>query len=310
MKYKYLLCFMLLPFFSCGNRVCESLIVEKAVFEDSFQLSMGDRIEVFTCHEGKLFFELSYGRPIYRVTDKHGNELYNFGRKGHGKGEFLMPELLHSKDSVYIYDCDIKQLYSVADSTIVNSRKIAITDPENGMKILKWPYVGYYVFRQNTLEWKLCHIDSGKNTASLIFCGESYNAPAYLQSFDWDACGDHVVFAQTYYDAFRICMLSDDMHILSDNNYSQSKEKPTKEKAFYTGVVCSSDRFFLLSQRGVQIIGNGVCGESEIEVYDYHGNMMRKIKLGGIFSKMSFDMDSEMLYLLKVDDTMIKILRM
>jgi hypothetical protein len=270
---------------------------------------MGDQILNYTCHKGKLFFELAYGKPVCRVTDKHGKELYNFGRLGNGNGEFLMPVLLCSEDSVYIYDCHRKLLYSFVDSTIVNSRKIAITDPGNGMKILKWPYVGYYVFRQNTLEWKLCHIDSGKNTASLIFCGESYNAPAYLQSFDWDACGDHVVFAQTYYDAFRICMLSDDMHILSDNNYSQSKEMPTKEKAFYTGVVCSSDRFFLLSQRGVQIIGNGVCGESEIEVYDYHGNMMRKIKLGGIFSKMSFDMDSEMLYLLKVDETMMKILK-
>ena len=300
---------MLLPFISCENRVRESLIVEDAVFEDSFQLSMGDQILNYTCHKGKLFFELAYGKPVCRVTDKHGKELYNFGRLGNGNGEFLMPVLLCSEDSVYIYDCHRKLLYSFVDSTIVNSRKIAITDTGNGMKILKWPYVGYYVFRQNTLEWKLCHIDSGKNTASLIFCGESYNAPAYLQSFDWDACGDHVVFAQTYYDAFRICMLSDDMHILSDNNYSQSKEMPTKEKAFYTGVVCSSDRFFLLSQRGVQIIGNEVCGESEIEVYDYHGNMMRKIKLGGIFSKMSFDMDSEMLYLLKVDETMMKILK-
>ena len=309
MKNKYLLWFMLLSFFSCENRVHESLIVEKAVFEDSFQLSMGDRIEDFTSHKGKLFFKLAYGRPVYRVMDKHGKELYNLGRKGQGKGEFLMPELLHSNDSVYIYDCCIKQLYSVVDSTIVNSRKIPITDPENEIKILKWPYVGYYTFRQNTLEWRLCHIVSAKYTASLFFCSESYNTPAYLQSFNWDACGDHVVFAQTYYNAFRICTLSDNMHILSDNNYSQSNEKPTKDRPFYTGVVCSRDRFFLLSQRGVQIIGNGALGESEIEVYDYHGNMMRKIKLGDIFSEMSFDMDSEMLYLLKADDTMVNILR-
>ena len=168
MKYKYLLCFMLLPFFSCENRVRESQIVEKAVFEDSFQISLGDGIEDFTCHEGKLFFKLANENPFYKVTDNHGKVLYNLGRKGNGNGEFLMPDLLFSEDSVYIYDCSIKQLYSVVDSTIVNSRKIPISDLENAMRILKWPYVGYYVFGK-TLEWKLCHIVSGKNTASINF---------------------------------------------------------------------------------------------------------------------------------------------
>ena len=99
------------------------------------------------------------------------------------------------------------------------------------------------------------------------------------------------------------------MHILSDNNYSQSIENPNRKRAFYSGVVCAHDRFFLLSQKRVQIIGNEARGESEIEEYDYHGNMTRKIKLGGIFSEMSFDMDSKLIYLLKLDETMIITLR-
>lgn len=309
MKYKYLLCLMLLPFFSCENRVRESQIVEMAVFEDSFQLSLGDGIEVFTCHKGKLYFKLTHENPFYRITDNHGKVLYNLGRKGHGNGELLIPNLLFSKDSVYIYDCRLRQLYLVADSTIVNSRKTPISDPVNEIKILKWPYVGYYFFRNNILEWSLRHITSGENTASINFCGESYNSPAYLQTFNWDFCGDKVVFAQRYYDAFRICTLSDDMHILSDINYSEFSEKPNKDRPFYTGVVCTHDRFFLLSQRGVHISDNGLSGESEIEVYDYNGNMMRKIELCGIFTEMSFDMDSELIYLLKWDETIIKKLR-
>lgn len=300
---------MLLPFISCENRVRESLIVKDAVFEDSFQLSMGDQILNYTCHKGKLFFELAYGKPVCRVTDKHGKELYNFGRLGNGNGEFLMPVLLCSEDSVYIYDCHRKLLYSFVDSTIVNYKKMSITDSENKIQILKWPYIGYYVHRLKTLEWKLCHLASGNNTASLFFRDEINNTESYLQSFDWDACSEHVVFAQTYYDTFRICTLSDDMHILSDNNYSQTNGKPTNDRPFYTGVVCAPDRFFLLSQKGLLFSDSRESGESEIEVYDYNGNMMRKIKLGCIIMKMRFDRDLGLLYLLKADETMMKILK-
>lgn len=262
----------------------------------AFDLDGDDDIKGMLLLNNKFYLENNKKSPLYNIYDKQGNKTGDFGVVGHGKNEFIMPNLCEgTNDTVFIIDNGSKSYYSIYDSNVVYKKPIKIGHNVNRVKTIEWPYIGYYYHAGNQLTWNLYDLKNNKIVASLPFIGET----PYLETFVWDSNGSHLVFAYKYYNKLRLCTMSSEKTILKELVLDDGTQQPQESHCFYSDIICSNDFFFVISQEDITV--DNPSGVSKVLLYDYEGNPLKELKLDRIYLQMAWDKTTKRLYFVPID---------
>ena len=309
-----LLCALLISCTSCFNAgeharklhiTDECDVIDTCQIIKEYTLALNNDITYITNINGDYIFKADLGNFFYYIFDKDFLLSDSLGRRGRGNKEFLFPHLLNANDDMLLFDHTRRESF-IAKETLVPIPRLNIEGNPNKLRTIRWPYVGCYHFVSDSIIWNVVNAIDGKISFSIAFNDETNKPEAYLQTFTWDSEGNHVAFAYKYYNRIRICSLTDRMDLLSDDIYSFCNEydRPKESKCYYTDVICYDDLFCALSQKNMSIFNDE--WSSEIEIFDYEGNNVRKIILDGAYSQMIKAENSRELSVLSVDGQTIK----
>lgn len=271
-------------------------IIESVQPKYAFSPGITDEITAMAFINGKLVFCKVNSAPLFEFfdTNTYKND-GSFGRKGHGYGEFAIPYLFSGDDdTICIIDNGKKELSYIYNGEISKKQKTSLKVPANGVQTLSFPYVGLYGYVNNAIEWNLYDVSRNEVIDSVMFSDQKAKEKVFFNTFSWDSYNDYVVFASMYFDKFRIIRLTSDMSVGNDITYVWSDNTPTETRCYYSDICCNK-YIYLLSQKNVE--DGGKYGNSEIEVYDYSGEPVRKIKLDNFYLYMTIDKAKGDLYL-------------
>lgn len=303
MKMKIIIMSLTLVFACCKNRDAGEVriagdfeIIESVSPKHVLSLGVTDKINSMHFINGNIVFVKDNSVPLFDFYDVNAHEHKGgFGRKGHGKGEFLMPNLFCGMgDTIFIIDDGRKELYCVYNGEILKKRKMRLKVPANDAQTLSFPYVGYYGYVNNAIEWNVYDVLEDKVVQTVTFSDERTKDKVFYNTFSWDFHNGYAVFASMYFDKFRIVRLSSDKSIDKDVTYARNHNVPQESKCYYSDICCN-EYIYLLSQRNVK--SHDKSAKSEIEVYNYSGEPVKKIKLDDFYLYMVMDKIKGDLYL-------------
>lgn len=270
--------------------------VENVQPKFAFSPNITDEITAMTFINGKLVFCKVKSDPLFEFfdTDTYKND-GSFGRKGHGRGEFVMPHLFSGNDdTLCIIDNGKDELSYIYNGKISKKREISLKVPANSVQTLSFPYVGFYGLVGNTIEWNIYDVAKNEIVDTVFFSDQKAKDKVFFNSFSWDSYNDHVVFASMFFDRFRIITLSSDKTVEKDITYIWSDNTPKESRCYYSDVCCNK-YIYILSQKNIEDFGKH--GTSEIEIYDYSGEPVKKMKLDDFYLYMTIDKSKGNLYL-------------
>ena len=280
---------------------CKSVTLDTAFYLDTV-----DEIKSFSWVNNDLCVENNQADPVFTFYQTDGQEVGHFGHFGHGKNEFVLPNIFVGiNDSIMVLDGMSQQLYSLYGNKICSSKKLNVERMDE-VKTINWPYIGYYCFERNQIAWKIYDLEKSQVVDTICFVGEK----PYLEVFKWDVSSNgKVVFAYKYYHKFMICDLLADTKIVNKNIFLEPNQKPQDSKCYYTDIACSSDFFILLSLADVDArdISNA---KSRIEIYDYDGNPLKQLTFNGLYLHMAWNDSEKRLYLVPLDGGVINYLQL
>jgi hypothetical protein len=275
--------------------------------QTSFELASKDEVSSISLINNLFCVEKLNERPIYDFYDYKGKLQGSFGIIGHGSGEFLLPHLFEGeKDSLMVIDDGLHKLFSVYNYKIYNPNNFYVNCAVNDVKTIRWPYIGFYHFGRGKIVWDIYNLSEKEVEESIEFQGEE----PYLETFKWSSSNNYLVFAYQYYKKIKICKLTSDMKIQEEKVYQTKTAKPHGSKSYFTDIVCGKDYFLTLSQEDIVIEENSLKGTTKLQKYDYHGLPLKELILDGIYLRMALDEKENKLYLVPIDDSVIKYIQL
>lgn len=253
----------------------------------------------------KIICKTSNKNRYYTVYSTNNYKfLSSFGKKGHGNLEWVSPQLIEKDDTTYIvFDNGTKKIYNVVRETISFSRVSSINEPINDPKTITYPIAAYVSLSPNEQNLKIVNIENDIVIDKISFVDEKGQGQSSLYDFAWDAMNDKIVIAHLHTNRFIICTIDKDGRIIQTDSYETTSDF-SKDKLYYFGVQCGKN-IFLLSQKHVDT--ENAEGYSEIEVCDYDGNCIYKIKLDYIADKMLLDSPNNRIFTTSVSDDLLHI---
>lgn len=258
-------------------------------------------IDNFSVEDSVLILYNMTASPFFKVVDtKTMKHLYSFGEKGNSGNEFISPHLIANGEGFFhILDNSKKMYYKMSGDQIAEKRKMSNFDLVNDSKFIRYPYIGYVVLEKDSVVWKIQNIDNGEITCRKSFHDERSKEKVYLNDICWDTYKGKAVIAGMHKEQLIICELNEKSGtITTEKIFTNEDAAFDGDATYYSDVVCD-DFIYLLSMRNIDVNGEG---ESEIEVYDYNCNPVKKIKLGISARNMALDKANGQLILFSPDD--------
>lgn len=250
--------------------------------------------------------------PCYYVLNTSDFSIVrSFGKIGKGRNEWVAPHLLADKDGGcgYVLDNGKRSLYSIGRmDTIEKMKNVDLFMPANGAKLLSYPIYTYTAYTPNVISLYVADVETSDTLSSISFHDTKGEGMAIKYDFFYDIKDNNtVVLGFRLIDRFIIASMSDtyqmcQRYIIEGEPYSEGSSN-----RYYTDVVCD-DYIYLLSQRNVN--GQKETKTSQIEIYDYEGNPIKKIVLDIFAVRMLKDRKNGRMLLLSPNDECIHILQM
>lgn len=229
--------------------------------------------------ENNLFFMLDVNDSIQRT--------WQSGRKGHGKDEYVHPNILRCYNSCYVYDnmrSKITELNS-ATGEIVNKYDFKTKLLPNEPSMLKFPIWGYTAYTPRETSLFIGDIITGAVSDSITF-PVGKQKMSFSNDFTWKYDGqNHIIIAFLNRKEFIICDLSEDLsQIVREVIYKSKDARISENTIYYTDLFAAEDCLYLLSQQNVDMkSGEGV---TVVEQYDYEGLLKRRMQLSIVADKV------------------------
>lgn len=259
-------------------------------------LIAGDEIVITSTNPDSLFY--SYSCKDFR-------RLAVYGRKGHGHNEFVSPLMFTGKSgSLLAIDNANMKVYKSDKGRFEQTETSRLHDALNDLKTISYPLVAYNSMAPLEVCLKIVNIESGQLVDSIAFKDNTGRGNAAVYDYAWDYNNGKIVIAHIHSEKFVVCNVNENGKILDITSFDSS-EIFSKDKTFYTDVVCG-EYIYLLSQKKVNV--NDFSGYSEIEVYDYNGQPVKRIELDFISPKMLLDRTNNKLIFASAIDENIHII--
>ena len=265
-------------------------------------------IEYWTLLDGELICKIPSSEMIYTVFDnKTLSKKSVFGKKGRGKNEWISPHIVaKNTDGILVFDNGNKNLYSVKGHNVEKIKIIDIKDAINDVKTINYPIIGYVSVTPNIQCLNLINLEDYNLVDSISFIDSSNKGNSSLYDFVWNGYEDKIVIAHQHSDKFIIYKIDEKYTVIETSIYD-TYENFSAERITYSDIACGK-YIYILSQKNVNI--NDATGFSEVEIYDYNGNCIRKLVMNIIADKMLLDENNNRLFLTSIEDNSLNILNL
>lgn len=227
----------------------------------------------------------------------------SFITKGQGPGEFNFPTMARSENDEWLaLNYGKNEFVKIKGKEMMKNIPYKRNDNISDMKLYHYPLVGHETHFPHEVTWKLYDVESDVVKDSIRYVDESNKGQAtQIYSYKWDFGADNqVVLAFRNKDEYSVAKLNADT-IANIKIYRGTES--TVSGAYYGEVQCSDKYIFLLSYKndaGTMANDNYT---PEIEVYDYEGNAICRMKLDYAASNMLLDKkNSRLLFTSYSDD--------
>lgn len=325
---KSLLAINLLAFTACNNNNENRLSVKDSNIDFPTEISVPDSaitlpsiisIDEWTIgNRGLLCLSLTTDKLFYNIDTDDFQTLDSFGVMGQGPGEYLFPHVVKSSNNnTIVAETMLRAFHKIdgenRETTICPAEQLMLNDPNE----IKYPIIGFYELTRDEKQvpvkiWRSMDVSEGATIDSLVF--NYSDMPAEIQSANLlsSVSGNHIVFIRNFIDEYIIAELDDTGKIAGATKYVGNKS-PSIDCPGYCDVACGDGYFYLLSNKNISYSSGDnrfsaeSIGKSEIEIIDYEGNPVAKLKLDIVGRKMLLDKNGSRLLLLSADDDDIHI---
>lgn len=325
---KILLAINLLFFVACnndeGNRVSESKSnsnyqIEIAIPDSAVTLSSIISIGEWTIGDrGVLCLSETTDNIFYSIDLNNFQTLDSFGVRGQGPDEYLYPHVIKSNNkNALIAETMLRAFHKLdgkdRETLVCPVERLSLNDPNE----IRYPIIGCYELSRDKKQepvkiWRSIDVSKGETIDSLVFYDSDIPLKVSGSHLRSSVYGEHIVFIRPYIDEYVIVELDGTGKVTDATKYIGDKE-PSIDCPCYSDVVCGKKYFYLLSNKNISYgndktgYSSNPSGKSEIEIIDYKGNPVAKLRLDIYGWKMLLDEDRSRILLLSADDDDIHI---
>lgn len=219
--------------------------------------------------------------------------------KGAGPGEYMNVAISPINDTNELLIVDNRQMkwYRIAKNVVMesgNTGHFIVSDIHD----VGFPIVGYVDFRSDGLRLKIRDLHIGVDTDSLVIPNINLHGESIVDNFVWNYDKATGRFALAFTDQNKLLIgritsgKLDDIKVLVGNSMSNH--------IYYTDVKIDEDKLWALTQNDVNL--DTYDGHSSIEIYDFDGNPIKKIKLPVIAQTTAIDQIKSIVFLVSATD--------
>lgn len=230
----------------------------------------------------------------YKICDK-------YIPRGEGPGEAKSLTLASNKKDFILIDNFKMKIFSLnpcRSEKRLNDYGLIYNQPS----LWHYPFVSSIDKSNAGKIWRLINIETSETVDSIII--EKNHEPYIFDKIsDYSQCisDNYFVLAGKQINCLIIGHLIGNCHI---GNIIKLYGKEESKSEYYTTVDYDDNLIYLLSQKKVELNQSGeIYGQSEIEIYDNHGNPIDRIQLDYVATKMLVIPQIKKILLLSVDDT-------
>lgn len=259
--------------------------------------------------DGEIVCKTESPEALYTVLDSSAfSKKYVFGKKGHGKNEWVAPHILaKTEQGLLVLDNGDKKLYSVKDAEIQSVKKCSLRDAVNDAKEIEYPVIGYVSTTPDAQYLKLTNVENDNAIDSISFVDTSNKGNASLYDFVWNSNhANRIVIAHQHSERYIVYETDSEHRIVESRTFDTKDDSFSPDRITYSDIACGN-YIYLLSQKNVNV--EDATGFSEIEIYDYDGVCIKKLVLNIIADKMLLDEANHRLLLTSIEDASINVVK-
>lgn len=236
---------------------------------------------------------------VYSLNPENHSVADSLIPKGEGPGEYMNVAItpINGTDELLVVDNRMMKWYRVAGNVVKesgNTGHFIVSNPQD----VGYPLMGYVDFRSDGLRLRIKDLHTGEDTDSLLIPNRNVQGESVVDNFVWDYDAATGRFVLAFTDQNKLLTGRITGGKLEDIKVLAGESMPNK--IYYTDVKIDGDKLLALTQEDVNL--DTYEGQSWIEVYDFEGNPIRKIKLPVLAQTMAIDQNRSTVFLVSATD--------